>query len=54
MTTSFLGNIEIVKSLIQNGADLNQKAALYSSALEAALSKEYDKVVELLFHNGAR
>jgi ankyrin repeat protein len=50
---STAGNLEIVKILIQAGADVNAGARLYPSALENATSNGYFDIVKILVNNGA-
>jgi hypothetical protein len=51
---STAGNLEIVKLLIQAGADVNAGARLYPSALENATMNGYFDIVKILVRNGAR
>ena len=50
---SGLGHVEVVKLLLENGADVNTNNDIGISALMAASSKGFVKVVKLLLEKGA-
>jgi ankyrin repeat protein len=47
------GHEEIVKLLLEEGADVNAQRGPYGNALYAASSKGHEKIVKLLLENGA-
>jgi len=47
------GHLDVVKLLIENGADVNLKGEAWYGPLHAAASKGYIEVVKILLENGA-
>jgi ankyrin repeat protein len=47
------GHKEIVKLLLNKGADINAQGRKYSNALQAALSRDYEHIVRMLLVRGA-
>lgn len=47
------GNEKIVRLLLENGADVNATTIFGGNALEVALSKRHDSIVEVLLENNA-
>ena len=50
---SFLGLLDPVQKLMQNGADVNAQGGRYGNALQAASYGGYQEIVKLLIHKGA-
>ena len=50
---AYAGHLDIVKLLVQNGADVNAPGGRYGSPLSSALYSGWDDVVEFLLENGA-
>jgi ankyrin repeat protein len=53
LEASLIGHEEIVKILIQRGADVNAKGGVYDTALQAAASSGHGGIVRLLLDAGA-
>ncbi|KAJ7629783.1 hypothetical protein DFH06DRAFT_1005767, partial [Mycena polygramma] len=46
-------HIDIVRLLIDNGAELNAEGTKYGSALQAAIGRDHEEVAALLIEKGA-
>jgi ankyrin repeat protein len=49
----YAGYKQVVKILLNRGADTNAQGRLYSNALQAALEGGYEQVVKMLIDAGA-
>lgn len=52
IAAAFLGNVELVNSLLREGADANSKSAYLGAPLQAAATKGHYEVVVLLLKHG--